>query len=525
MPAPGANLQHVTHFPFAKYRPGQQEALDAAREAFDGGKRFVVLEAPTGAGKSALAVTLAREAASAYLVTAQKLLQDQYLGDFPDLASMRGRSNYECLVADTHAAEAPCTVGVTLPGCEACPYFTAKDEAIAASRTVLNYPYALAEAQHAGMFEPRELLVLDEAHGIEAALMRFVQVELDDASFRRAGLSATVPQGDHAWTLIEWALDLLPDLQEALAQVEGQAKAVRPTGREAIGLYRQRRWLEGRMAAIQWMIDSVENEEADWVVETDRRGDAGRMVRFRPVDVASFAEPLLFHYGRRVLLMSATVLNVPTFLRTLGVRESQAEHVTVASTFPPERRPVRLHPVADLRRATLERDLPKLVEETARIMADHPEEKGVIHAHSYKIARAIADGLPPHLQKRLRLHDAAAGRDDALRHHRTSVEPTVLLSPSMTEGVNLAGDDARFQVLCKVPWPYLGDAQVKARKEREPEWYAWQAAVRLVQAYGRSVRSEDDHAVTYLLDATFPAFIKRQAHLLPVWFHEAVDPP
>ena len=54
------------------------------------------------------------------------------------------------------------------------------------------------------------------------------------------------------------------------------------------------------MAAIQWMIDSVENEEADWVVETDRRGDAGRMVRFRPVDVASFVEPLLFHYGRSV---------------------------------------------------------------------------------------------------------------------------------------------------------------------------------------------------------------------------------
>jgi Rad3-related DNA helicase len=270
------------------------------------------------------------------------------------------------------------------------------------------------------------------------------------------------------------------------------------------------------------MLDSVEDEDAEWVVEADRKPDAGRTVRYRPVDVASFAEPLLFHYGRTVLLMSATVLNVPTFLRTLGIRETQAAHVQVPSTFPPERRPVHLRPVADLRRATQARDLPKLVGEIAQIMEDHPFEKGVIHAHSYKIARAIADGLPPHLQQRLRMHDAAAGRDDALRYHRTSGEPTVLLSPSMTEGVNLAGDDARFQVLCKVPWPYLGDKQVAARKDRDPEWYAWQAAVRLVQSYGRSVRSEDDHAVTYLLDATFAGFVKRQAHLLPVWFHEAM---
>jgi hypothetical protein len=31
-----------------------------------------------------------------------------------------------------------------------------------------------------------------------------------------------------------------------------------------------------------------------------------------------------------------------------------------------------------------------------------------------------------------------------------------------------------------------------------------------VQAYGRAVRSEDDHAVTYLLDADAPAFLQRQ---------------
>ena len=72
-------------FPFARYRAGQREVIDAARAAFDEGRKVVVVEAPTGAGKSAIAVTLARQATSAYLLTAQKVLQDQYQRDFDDL--------------------------------------------------------------------------------------------------------------------------------------------------------------------------------------------------------------------------------------------------------------------------------------------------------------------------------------------------------------------------------------------------------------------------------------------------------
>ncbi|MEJ2667469.1 MAG: DEAD/DEAH box helicase family protein [Deinococcales bacterium] len=81
-------------FPFASFRSGQREALDAARQAFADGKRFVVVEAPTGLGKSAIAVALAREAGASYILTAQKVLQDQYTRDFPELSLMKGRSNY-----------------------------------------------------------------------------------------------------------------------------------------------------------------------------------------------------------------------------------------------------------------------------------------------------------------------------------------------------------------------------------------------------------------------------------------------
>ena len=132
-------------FPFESYRQGQREALEQARNAFEAGKRFVVIEAPTGSGKSAIAVTLAREAKTSYLLTAQKLLQDQYGRDFPDLSLMKGRANYPCLVAPTHAAAAPCIAGRRFPECDDCPYFVAKDVAMAAHGTIMNYAYYLAE--------------------------------------------------------------------------------------------------------------------------------------------------------------------------------------------------------------------------------------------------------------------------------------------------------------------------------------------------------------------------------------------
>lgn len=509
-------------FPFARFRDGQREALAEVTDAFASGHRIVVLEAPTGSGKSAIAVALAREAASAYLLTAQKLLQDQYLRDFRDLALMKGRSNYDCLVAPTHAAAAPCIVGRTFPECDDCPYFRAKDVALAADRTVMNYPYFLAETNYAGGFGPRELLVIDEAHNLEKALMNFVEVRLSDADLARVGLSDRLPQGDDPLGLIDAALDLLPSFMERLRTLHATLESLPPTADGVADALRAKRWIDGAVAGLALLAESTDAGEADWVVESGRDA-SGRRMAFRPVDVAAFAEPLLLRFGERVLLMSATILDAPTYLASLGIEPDEVAVVRAPSTFPVERRPIRLMPVARLTRHHLENDLPRLADAVVELMHRHPVEKGVIHAHSYRIARAIEERIPSELKSRLRSHVDASGRDAALAAHLDDDGPTVLLTPSMTEGIDLVEDAARWQAICKVPWPYLGDPQVAARRARDPDWYAWRACLTVVQAYGRSVRSPEDRAVTYLLDAGFPAFLRQQRERLPGWFLEAVE--
>jgi hypothetical protein len=46
----------------------------------------------------------------------------------------------------------------------------------------------------------------------------------------------------------------------------------------------------------------------------------------------------------------------------------------------------------------------------------------------------------------------------------------------------------------------------------------------LVQGYGRSIRSKEDYAITYVLDSGFEKFVKRNKNILPDWFTQAVQP-
>ncbi|MDQ3727773.1 MAG: ATP-dependent DNA helicase, partial [Thermoproteota archaeon] len=58
--------------------------------------------------------------------------------------------------------------------------------------------------------------------------------------------------------------------------------------------------------------------------------------------------------------------------------------------------------------------------------------------------------------------------------------------------------------------------------ERDPKWYTWNTVLRLVQAYGRSVRSSDDYATTYILDSSASYLLKNAHGLMPRWFTEAI---
>jgi Rad3-related DNA helicase len=91
----------------------------------------------------------------------------------------------------------------------------------------------------------------------------------------------------------------------------------------------------------------------------------------------------------------------------------------------------------------------------------------------------------------------------------------------MAEGVDLRDDLSRFQVIMKVPYPFLGDPLIKRKMDINATWYPYQTTKILCQMLGRSIRNEFDNANTYILDSGFNDFYKRNRKLFPEWFAES----
>jgi Rad3-related DNA helicase len=147
--------------------------------------------------------------------------------------------------------------------------------------------------------------------------------------------------------------------------------------------------------------------------------------------------------------------------------------------------------------------------------------EGVVahNCHSYKIQNYLKKNVR---SKRLLFADSD-NRDQILKRHISGKTPTVLVSPSMTEGVDLEGDASRFQVICKVPFPYLGDKLVSKRMHKWDWWYPFQTAKTIIQSVGRSIRSADDKAVTYILDSDWERFYGKNKDLFPLDFRRCIQ--
>ena len=107
-----------------------------------------------------------------------------------------------------------------------------------------------------------------------------------------------------------------------------------------------------------------------------------------------------------------------------------------------------------------------------------------------------------------------------LEKHKKSKQKTILVSSSMSEGVDLKGNLSCFQVLCKVPFPYLGDKVVKKKMSRWDWWYTTETIRSIIQSIGRSIRSENDKALTYILDGDWNRIKNKSSGMLPSNFYK-----
>lgn len=533
-------------FPFAEIRPEQETTINFALEQFMNlNKRFVICEIGTGGGKSAIGVTISRALSSwmqrnddyksgSYFLTTQKILQEQYLDDFGGckgpMTSIKSSSNYQC----KYHKKQSCAEGQRLVRLEqdktskffrtcsfSCNYKEVKSKFMEAPESITNFSYFLAETTYAGKLLPRDVLVIDEAHNSDGELSKFIEVSVSE-KFAQTVLNLQMPktlnneQAAFDWIKNVYIVKLASHLKHIEAMFEQHA-GLREKVKEFDALSRQIEMLDKHMCKVNRFIDLF--DEDNWVLSiTETEDQKTRRLEFKPIDISPYSDQALFRFGRKVLMLSATILNQRAFCESLGIPLEESAFITLPSPFPVENRPVLVSSIGKMSAGEIDNTLPKLAEAIRQILTAHPNEKGIIHCHSYKVANYIMKNIK---SKRLLTH-RSEDREDVLNQHLSSKEPTVLVTPSMTEGVDLKGDFSRFQIICKVPYPYLGDKLVQKRMRKWSWWYPLQTAKTIIQSLGRSIRSADDHAVSYILDSDWNRFYGQQRDLFPESFRDSV---
>ena len=492
----------VRNFPFEKPRDGQLETISEIREAIGKGYRYIVLEAGTGTGKSAIAATLANMSESSYILTITKQLQDQYLKDFNNFTLVKGRANFHCksyLEDNVHQSceEGKCIVeGYNCPysikneNPPTCHYYTQKYDALNAKNVIANYHYMFLELNYVEDFTKRELLICDEAHNLESMLMSQLKLEFaksDLYEYIKYELSDDTVHDLNKGNYNDWIIfieEIKSSYINELSKIENLNK---PVLLEKISALKQ------KINDCNRFVENINYDPDSWIIDYDEELET---LEFKPIKVDNYAVNTLFDFADVSLFMSATILDYELFAKWLGIDSSEIYAIRRKTPFDNARNPIIVSNEYNLSKSYIRLNAPKTIKLIEDILANHENEKGIIHSVSSECMGFIMSNVK---SNRLIAHNTK-NRSEVLEEFKKSDDALVLVSPSMDEGVDLPGDECRFQIVYKIPYPDLGSKQVKSRIALDSEWYDYKTSLRLVQTHGRGMRFEDDYCKTYFID-------------------------
>lgn len=539
--------RYLNHFP-TEYNPSVQQVklIKSVEKAFNKGKKFVIACAPTGSGKSFLAKTLSglgqkpskefeqlittykaykqdytgnyvneveclqQPPFGTFALTITKSLQDQYLSLFPDTDLLKGKTNYICNVDQNYDVEtAPCLFISSLKdeccSTNKCLYYNARNTSLLSQFAVLNYKMFLSLPKH---LKRKNFLICDEASELEEELVKQFSAEINYEKLRNYGVSYRVLATESYEKSRNWICDLLLNISEKTNTLISKASKKQNvlSQPDRIKLL----YLKNLSNSLT-MVDTLWNE-CEFIIDKD-----AKKAVFTPLRADKISKHI-FSYGDNVLLMSATIIDHKNFAKSLGIQDY--EYVEVESEFDPEKSPIYVSSKNKLNYKNYKVILPDIADQIKTIIELHKNDKGIIHTHSQEITYILRDKLKGN--KRFLFRDETSNNEDILKEHYNSDFPTVLVSPSLSYGVDLKDDLARFQIIVKLPFPPLSVKRVKKMFDLDKDWYENKMLNTLVQACGRATRSKNDFSTTYILDGNAVNALKRSKNKLPVSFIERI---
>jgi Rad3-related DNA helicase len=520
----------------------------------------LVIDAPTGTGKSLIAMwssyILKEMGLRGYLITSDLTLQDQYESDIHRLGlrwpSIRGVDNYECTVNGLPFSLGDCKLrGIGYEQAEKldcygqCEYLNNRRRAIDQPIALFNYSYWLIQRNYVEdrmllegktvPFEQRDFVFFDEAHKVDEIVQNHFSPRIDmsvvdrfsvaNRFIERNDINTDVATIGNVKSIVHRLMTVRnkADLFKEMQNFRGIAKIYRKAATVAKGLANKRyknqpmpRDWQAAMTTFDRLkdvyckfddyVDLIKEVglEAMVIDQTDEEA------KFMCVEEQAMIQKYLHKKSGFKVFMSATIGDPKSYVKIMGIKN--AKFIRMDNTFNYDKSPVVFINRHKLSMREKEASLPEVVKILDQILTKHKGQRGIIHSGSYAFSKYIYE----HSKNAKRIIDYADSKSkkDALRNFKES-DDKILMGPSILEGLDLKDDVSRFQIFFKVPYPSLGDPLIKAKTEYSNEWYDWKTGISIMQGVGRSVRSEDDWAVTYVLDACFRSLINKQGFFPP----------
>lgn len=514
--------------PGDEFRDRQWETIE---ETTDTNKRYILIDAPPGSGKSVIGLGAAqRTGLPAIVLTADKLLQAQYQSVSPDnTLLLMGRNEYRCLAdkaGEMTVDKAPCQfLGCPHKRSGDCPYYgltkELKENLRSYTAAIMNYTHYLFMRRYAGLGHSGTL-VCDEADLLEKELLGFTGVSLRNSLLFKYGLKPPVPGADLSEVIL-WAANQAAVIGVLMGRYAPRGDPNRTTIEDVEAAMEGDESMKNylgiqRLRQMNNVIRTAVKEE-EWVLDRDPDGLRIKPLNIAEAEVDGAGPPMdfLMDNAQKVVFMSGTILNAGAFCDILGLDMKRVLYIELPSTFRPERRPVIYDPVARMTNATKLDAWPDMVSGLDERLERFIGKRGLIHTSSYELAHYV--------KRHSRYGDymyvpGREARKDVIASH--SERRGFIVSPSMMRGVDLHHDLCDVIFWLKVPYADLSDPWVSARAKQSKKWYLYETLKNFIQGSSRGMRSSDDRCVTYVLDEMFMSLYKQVKYMVPNWFKEAL---
>lgn len=518
------------------FKPTNQQTkiLNKIEESLNKKTKFIIVSAPTGSGKSFITKTLANYCndidptlielikskkldeikinkcipGGCFGLTITKNLQDQYLQFFHDAKVFKGKNNYNCILNDKLTCEVGACAGLNniKRGCiikNQCPYYNAMQDVLINKFGVLNYASFFKLQKH---FKRRQIIVCDEASELEDELVSNFTLDITYKTLRYFDINVPKLSIDASSLKIKNWIDSLST--EVITELEYVESILKDSESIALKLSSKNitkyRFLQNLNNTLSDIINLW--EDCEFVLD----GDDEHII-LMPLYVNKLAS-FIFNYADTIILTSATIVDHKKFAETLGIEKY--DYIEGDNMFDPNKAPIFIAKDNNINYSNLDSKLPKLLNQIIKICDRHKNDKGILHTHTNKITNYIQSNYDT---DRLTVRCGNITNEEVLKIHKEK-NNSIIVSPSMTYGVDLKDDLARFQIIVKLPYLPLHNKRVAKLTKIDQNWYIMKMINNLIQACGRGIRTQNDWCYTYIMDSNLLRIIERYKYMLPKYF-------